>query len=174
MINFHFHIERWKKNKRLGVYVSTDGRVKAADKSIIKPKISSVTGYPVVKIGNFYVNVHVLVMETWRGKQEGMTIDHIDSNKRNPKLSNLEYVTEKENLARALRAAVNDAQDTIVAANENEWFISFAQKFPARVKGLSILVAAPRIKHAASQHKKYLGYLLKRYPDGKIEGVIAS
>lgn len=175
MINFHFHIERWKKNKELNVYVSTDGRIKTADKSILEPKVSSSTGYAVVRINNYWINVHSLVIETWRGKQSGMTVDHLDSNRRNNRLSNLEYVTRDENWARAQRALVAESNNqTIVAKDENEWFISFALRHPSRVNGLQINIAAPRIKTAASQHKKYLGYLLKRYPDGTIEGVMLS
>lgn len=177
MINFHFHIERWKKNKELNIYVSTDGRVKNSNKQILKQRISTGTGYFVVKIGNYWKNVHSLVIETWRKKQENMTIDHIDSNKRNNRLSNLEYVSYEENLSRAKNITVDVEQKElteppILAANENDWFISFANKFPNRINGLSADIAIPRIRKAASQHKKYLGFLLKRYPDGRIEGIM--
>lgn len=39
--NFIFRIERWKFNKKYGVYVSTEGRVKTKDKKIRKVLIDS-------------------------------------------------------------------------------------------------------------------------------------
>lgn len=48
--------------------------------------------------------VHVLVWETFHGlsKPKDMDIDHIDGNKNNNSLANLELVTRKENMRRAV------------------------------------------------------------------------
>lgn len=174
MISLHFHIERWKKNKEYGVYVSTDGRIKDDGKKIVPQRVSSATGYAVIKLGNYWVSVHKLVAETWLKGGEGKTIDHKDSNKRNNKLSNLEYVTLQENFDRASNNLVveNDSKvfDTIAAPNEVEWFYRYKLKFPKKSRVLEAEIAIPRIKQHASQHKKYLGYLLKRKPDGTIVG----
>ena len=45
--------------------------------------------------------VHRLVASTFLKYFPGATVDHLDSNKRNNRLSNLEYVSSKENLRRA-------------------------------------------------------------------------
>ena len=44
--------------------------------------------------------VHRLIMEAFRGKSD-LTVDHIDGNKLNNSLDNLEYVTLGENIKRA-------------------------------------------------------------------------
>lgn len=46
--------------------------------------------------------VHILVMEAFVGPcPEGMEVDHLDSDRANSRLDNLEYVTHKENVRRA-------------------------------------------------------------------------
>jgi hypothetical protein len=46
---------------------------------------------------------HRVVMLTWRptANAENLTVDHLDHNKRNNSLDNLEWVSEEENLRRA-------------------------------------------------------------------------
>lgn len=106
-LNFHFHIERWKWNAEYQIYVSTDGRIKDAEKRIIEPKVVK-KGYLAVKTASGLKNVHRIVMETFRGKKpsEEYTVDHIDSNKRNNSLKNLEYVTAEDNLKRGMDKSV--------------------------------------------------------------------
>ena len=101
MFNIHIELEKWKLNKEYNLYVSTLGRVKDIKKKIIEPVINS-CGYFVVKVDNKVIAVHSLVMLTFKGqRQEGMTIDHLNSNRRDNRLKNLEYVTQEENLNRA-------------------------------------------------------------------------
>lgn len=104
MINFIFKVERWKYNKEYGVYVSTQGRVRSKTKVDIQPKVNQ-GGYLSVKTSNGGVMVHRLVMYTWR-PTDGMndlTVDHLNHNKRDNSLDNLEWVTMKENQRRAAR-----------------------------------------------------------------------
>ena len=94
--------ERWKKVPELdSVKVSSLGRVKINGK-LIKPKISS-TGYFVVEVEDKIYLVHRLVAKAFlkRNLEKYETIDHIDSNRRNNAVSNLEIVTQEENQARA-------------------------------------------------------------------------
>ena len=47
-------------------------------------------------------DVHVLVCEAWHGpRPEGMQVDHIDGIKSNNHPSNLEWVTQEENMRRS-------------------------------------------------------------------------
>ena len=106
-INLHFNIERWKLNKEYNIYVSTMGNVKYKDKKSAPMRINR-NGYVYVKVSNNqFKPLHRIVMETYKGKSN-LTVDHIDSNKRNNSLKNLEYVTQEENIRRANEKLVND------------------------------------------------------------------
>ena len=102
MFNIIFKVERWKYNKEYGVYVSTQGRVRSKTKVDIKPKVKQ-CGYLTVKTSNGNILLHRLVMYTWR-PTDGMndlTVDHLNHNKRDNSLDNLEWVTRQENQRRA-------------------------------------------------------------------------
>ena len=94
--NIHIKIEKWKWNKKYKIWVSSEGRLKDKNKTLIKQMINE-EGYMVYK--NKYV--HRIVMNTFKPIKEKMTVDHLDHNKRNNCLSNLEWVTYKENQNRA-------------------------------------------------------------------------
>ena len=100
----HIGLERWKWNKEYGLYVSNFGNIKKKNKQDSKIK-TNISGYLTVKsyLADKYVLVHRLVMMTWKpiAGMDKMTVDHLDHNKRNNKLSNLEWVTEEENQRRA-------------------------------------------------------------------------
>lgn len=105
MFNIHFSIERWKWNADFGIYVSNKGRFRSRDKRLIPVQIKE-GGYCTVYCGgnvHRQILAHRVVMLTWRptANAENLTIDHLDHNKRNNSLDNLEWVTEEENLRRA-------------------------------------------------------------------------
>lgn len=82
--------------------VSDKGRIKNKSGKLLKPFIHK-SGYVVSHIdgGNYYL--HVLVKESFCGKTpEGKEIDHIDCNKTNNALYNLEFVSHQENMKRAV------------------------------------------------------------------------
>ena len=74
-------------------------------KRILKPSISN-KGYYLITLSNnsnsHTYTVHKLVMEHFnRCAFDNEVIDHIDGNKLNNNIDNLEYVTQKENVIRA-------------------------------------------------------------------------
>lgn len=95
----HMEVERWKYYMPMDVYISTFGRFKDEDGNIL----------PCTSKGNYLVFrgqlVHRLVMTVFCPIPgcAGLTIDHLDHNTRNNHISNLEWVTEEENKARAKR-----------------------------------------------------------------------
>ena len=95
-------IERWKWNKEYRVYVSNMGHFKDEYKEDLPFKTTN-SGYLNVKTRCGYKLAHRLVMLTWRPipGAEDLTVDHLDHNKRNNALTNLEWVTREENLRRA-------------------------------------------------------------------------
>lgn len=102
---FLVNIERWKWNNEHRIFVSNTGRFKDEYKKELPVKISP-QGYCTVRtyVG-YYVSAHRLVMMTWRPTRdmENLTVDHLDHNKRNNTLTNLEWVSYYENQRRSHR-----------------------------------------------------------------------
>lgn len=100
---FLFKIERWKWNSDYRVYVSNLGHIKNEHKQDLPVYIDD-NGYCRVHTACCrYKTVHRLVMLTWRPipNAEELTVDHLNHNKRDNSLENLEWVTKEENLRRA-------------------------------------------------------------------------
>lgn len=57
-------------------------------------------GYLVTKINGKEERVHRVVMEAFRGKSN-LSVDHLNMNKQDNRLSNLEYISISENIKRA-------------------------------------------------------------------------
>ena len=111
MFNIHFSVERWKWNPTFGIYVSTKGRFRNQDKKDIPIQIGD-NGYCMVYCGGTvhrHLSAHRVVMLTWRptDNAENLTVDHLDHNKRNNALDNLEWVTVDENQRRASADYIN-------------------------------------------------------------------
>lgn len=83
--------------------ISEEGEIRnVKSKKVLKHDLS--TGYPRVQLGsgNPKRQIHQLVMEVWGPPKpsEKHEIDHIDSNPLNCHISNLQWVTHKENMAK--------------------------------------------------------------------------
>ena len=104
------NIERWKWNDDFRVYVSNMGHFKNEYKKPLSVLIDKRKGYCKIKTSCGLKTAHRLVMLTWCPipNAEDLTVDHLDHNKRNNALSNLEWVTEIENWERARRDEVNE------------------------------------------------------------------
>ena len=99
---FNFNVERWKWNKEYRVYVSNMGHFRDEYKRPLGVRVNQ-SGYLLVKTCRDFKKAHRLVMLTWRPipNAEDLTVDHLDHNKRNNALTNLEWVTREENVRRA-------------------------------------------------------------------------
>lgn len=99
---FIFKIERWKWNKEYRLYVSNMGHFRDEHKQPMPVKLNQ-AGYIVIKTRNGFQAGHRLVMKTWMPTEDmdNLTVDHLDHNKRNNAVDNLEWVTQKENQRRA-------------------------------------------------------------------------
>ena len=79
--------------------VYEDGNVYSLSKNkMMKPTLQK-NGYCKIYICNKNTWLHRFIMEAFNGKSD-LTVDHIDGNKENNNLSNIEYVTQAENTRR--------------------------------------------------------------------------
>ncbi len=96
-------IEIWVKIKGFSYFVSNFGRIKNKRGKILKPNINH--GYlraHLFKNNKYYdKRIHRLVLEAFDRVQKDLDINHIDGNKMNNNLDNLEYCTKKENMTHA-------------------------------------------------------------------------
>lgn len=133
------NIERWKYNPTFELYVSNMGHIRNKSKADIAPKIME-NGYVVIYVYgslNCYMLLHRVVMLTWKPTPEAeqLTVDHLDHNKRNNALSNLEWVTKQENLRRAKEDYLSGASlvdNDVIVRHKKE------KKAPSKVIGIEI------------------------------------
>lgn len=99
---FQFKVEKWQWNKEFRIYVSTLGNFKDEHKNNIPIKINN-NGYVVIKTAYGFKLAHRLVMFTFKPipNAESLTVDHLNHNKRDNSVYNLEWVSKKENWKRA-------------------------------------------------------------------------
>lgn len=127
-----------------GVYqVSNLGRVKrlvgyqAKTERIIKPRIKN-SGYEFVSLQykrakrNFYV--HRLVARAFIGEcPRGIDVNHINGNKKDNHIGNLEYVTRVENMKHARKIGLHDNR------GENQWQHKLTQENVWEIRMVSSL-----------------------------------
>jgi transposase len=158
-----------------GLYqASTWGRIRRLN--ILKPSLTSGTGYPAVglpaeSVGKHTTSkrhhVHALVALTFIGPRPlGMHIDHKDGNRENAEPENLEYVTPKENNHRSYvtgnnRHRLSEKQMDRVADlyfEDGRSALSIAKALKVNIKAIHSIVqiwrcqAGPRKKNPY-QHK---------------------
>lgn len=176
---FLINIERWRWNDEFRIYVSNTGRCKDEYKKELPVKINT-SGYCMVKTYIGYKSMHRLVMMTWRPTRdmENLTVDHLDHNKRNNTLTNLEWVSYGENQKRAHNDQVTT--DLVLPTGMKLTFGKskkfFATYHEAAVWVLNNFISAPdrektdikniekRIKNSILQNKRYYNYKWRFVP----------
>lgn len=126
--NIFFDNKEFKKTKFDGYYVSKDGfiitiKVKGGQgkSDYNKPRYHSIKkdkdGYYEVCLSHIvdgvtkktYKRLHRLIWETFNGEiPKGLTIDHIDNNKENNSLSNLQLMTRSDNTTKANKRRIGE------------------------------------------------------------------
>lgn len=103
-------MEFWKQTQYENYEVSNTGKVRnTKTNKILNGSIGKSNGYWRISIsigdkGNKYtktMEVHRLVAETFHGLHSPLVVDHIDGNKLNNDESNLQWISQANNLAKA-------------------------------------------------------------------------
>ena len=108
-------LEKWKQFRNSGYWVSSQGRVKSTKNGvrILKPGKDASGYFRVVlrldKQSNRFL-LHRIVMEVFKGPSN-LQVNHIDENKSNNNLENLEYVTPSENKQHSSRLNLDDIKN---------------------------------------------------------------
>lgn len=92
---------RYKKIDDLIVFENGKIYKEMKNKCKLTGLTKSKTGYLMVSVKGKRMYVHRLVMLAFHGKSD-LTVDHLNMNKQDNRLENLEYVTTVENIKRAL------------------------------------------------------------------------
>lgn len=82
--------------------VYSDGRIYDKKRGVFKKTSHDKDGYLKTTINGKTMRVHRIVMYAFYGKSN-LVVDHLDLNKENNNLNNLEYVTVSENNKRMLK-----------------------------------------------------------------------
>ena len=130
-------IERWRFNEQAQLYVSNKGRVRRKNGTLIEFKVRRDNGYISVytKESGFW-SVHQLVAQTWIPNSDPTknTVDHLDHNKRNNRVENLEWCTVTENRARAERDLCYDPDEADRLINKYNRENNLLKKEVAKLK----------------------------------------
>ncbi len=99
------------KHPRLPYTVSDDGSMQKVRGRGIKKTTRSTAGYRQISCYGQTFLVHRVVWEAFKGDvPEGLQINHIDGNKANNNLSNLELVTPAENMRHAVETGLKKGE----------------------------------------------------------------
>lgn len=187
----HVSLERWRKNEKYGVWVSTEGRIRLIkNKKLLENRIGN-DGYCYVFTKCGMKAVHTIVAKTWLTKEcneINYTVDHINSNKRDNSVRNLRWVSEDINKRYATFMQINynssSNDNTIINDNlQNGKLIIRANGFPMAYKdflkcmpaNLTITEFIDRVRKASYKNIKYCGYIweIKNASEAEIKPVSA-
>lgn len=132
-------MEKWKNILGFdGNYqISNYGNVKSFINNIIlKPGIASKRnnkqGYKVVNLKGKLYYIHRLVAEAFIPNIANKPqINHIDGNKLNNKVDNLEWCTNSENIKHAYKIGLKEYKEEKISLNQKEWHREFGKRYAA-------------------------------------------
>lgn len=121
---------RYKKIDNLIVLENGKIYIETKNKCKLTGLTKSKNGYLIIRVKGKLMYVHRLVMLAFHGKSD-LTVDHLNMNKQDNRLENLEYVTVVENTKRALGIKVlwngkefrsfSDLSRYVGVANSTAW-----------------------------------------------------
>jgi len=145
--------------------ITKNGNIFGISGQQLTPRLHS-AGYLTVNLRRKYKYIHRLVLETFKGPcPKGMECNHKDGNKQNNKLSNLEWITRKENIKHARKLGLfplkhkscNKGQNNGMAKLKNNevWLIKRLLKAKIKQKfiGKMFNIAQPTVSAIKSRNR---------------------
>lgn len=158
--SLNLRIERWKWNKEYRIYVSTMGNFKDEHKRNIPIKINQ-GGYVLINTPYGRQFAHRLVMFTWKPipNAESLTVDHLNHNKRDNSIYNLEWVTKEENLKRAMED---------IDKNQGYYIIGETQKFLSYRDAADWIIKTKNLKNTKCNKNTVANKIRKAVKENKL------
>lgn len=128
-------MEEWKEIKDFPLYeVSTTGRIRKATTKRIKVPEKSKIGYLTIRLSygvagkGKHLNIHKLVAEAFLDNPNNYPcINHIDGDKTNNNVSNLEWCSYSHNNKHAYDTGLKTAYKTVITPEERDNVISMME-----------------------------------------------
>ena len=147
-----------------GIYsISNMGKVRNDKTNRILKQGQSGKGYLMVQLCKDgkakSIRIHKLVMNAFQGESKGLQINHIDGNKKNNQLSNLEYCSAKENTQHAWNIGLAKHQRSVISLDEEGNEINYYESLKAAAKDVGITGGI----HTAIKRNNRLGGFYWKY-----------
>ena len=119
-------LEKWQSISGYeGLYIASNrGNIKSLKRNRVLKTSPNEKGYLYVVLSKNGVSksyrVHRVIANTFLGEHKGLEVNHIDGNKHNNDVSNLEFCTHAENMNHAVRSGLLNNQKPVIQMDSDK------------------------------------------------------
>lgn len=163
-----YQVSNLGRIKSLKRYKQNHSKLQLVEEKILKQYVNKRNGYCYVMLCNNVkektCRVHKLVAITFLNNNNNYnTIDHIDGNKQNNCVTNLEWVTQKENIIRALKNGLKNNNNQKIKITQLSKDMKIIKQFDSILQASKILKLNPSniVSCLKGKQKTCGGYIFK-------------
>lgn len=108
------------------------------------------------KVKSFFI--HRLILQAFKPTKEKLNVNHIDGNKENNNLENLEWVTQKENVRHAYESGLNKTRRKVICLETGKIYKSITECAKDNKVSLGSIHGACKGLYKTSKGKHYKYY----------------